>query len=86
MLFIKYFIRLNVAHEVSALMMYKQYDIEKAASLVIHQKLQQLGGSGGLIALDRKGNFSMPFNTPGMFRAYRMNDGRAAVLMFAEDI
>jgi beta-aspartyl-peptidase (threonine type) len=43
--------------------------LEKAASTMIHQKLPALGGDGGLIAVDRKGNVAMPFNTAGMFRA-----------------
>ncbi|MEQ9186509.1 MAG: isoaspartyl peptidase/L-asparaginase [Cryomorphaceae bacterium] len=78
----EYFMRLNVAHEVSALMLYKGYDVNKASSYMIHTSLENLGGTGGLIALDKHGNIAMPFNTPGMFRAYKMSDGRTEVLMF----
>ncbi|NQV53753.1 MAG: isoaspartyl peptidase/L-asparaginase [Flavobacteriales bacterium] len=81
----EYFIRLNLAHEVSALMLYKGYDVEKAASFMIHKSLSDMGGSGGLVAMDRKGHISMPFNTPGMFRAYQMSDGRKSVLMFKDE-
>ena len=81
----EYFIRLNLAHEVSALMLYKGYDVEKAASFMIHNSLSDMGGAGGLVAMDRNGNISLPFNTPGMFRAYRMSDGRTSVLMFKDE-
>lgn len=81
----EYFIRLNVAHEVSALMLYKGYDVHKASTYMIHTSLENLGGAGGLIALDRNGNLAMPFNTPGMFRGYKMSDGRTEVLMFKSE-
>jgi beta-aspartyl-peptidase (threonine type) len=34
------------------------------------QVLPAMGGRGGLIAVDAKGNLSMPFNTEGMYRAF----------------
>lgn len=66
----EYFIRYAVAHDVSAMMEYKGVDLKVAAEYIINEKLKKAGGSGGLVALDRYGNISMPFNTPGMYRAY----------------
>lgn len=66
----EYFIRYAVAYDVGALMEYKGLGVEAAARYIIDKKLRQAGGSGGLIALDRKGNIAMPFNTPGMYRGY----------------
>ena len=65
----EYFIRANVAYDVIARMKYLKEDVAQSAGTVIHTSVTGLGGTGGLIALDAKGNFAMPFNTPGMFRA-----------------
>jgi beta-aspartyl-peptidase (threonine type) len=66
----EYFIRYAVAHDMSALMDYKGVSVEEAGKMIIHQKLKEAGGSGGLIALDKCGNITMPFNTAGMYRGY----------------
>jgi len=66
----EYFIRYAVAHDVSAMMEYKGISLEEASHLIINKKLKEAGGSGGLIALDKYGNISMPFNTPGMYRGF----------------
>jgi L-asparaginase / beta-aspartyl-peptidase len=80
----EYFIRLAVAHEVSALMLYRGWDLEKATNYVVHKELIDIGGAGGLIAVDRKGNISMSFNTPGMFRAAKSSSGENSVAIFSE--
>lgn len=80
----EYFIRLAIAHEVSALMLHRGWDLEKAASYVIHQELETLKGQGGLISIDRRGNISMPFNTEGMFRAFRLSNGQEATAIFKD--
>ncbi len=69
----EYFIRAIVAYDISALMEYKKLSLEEAATEVIHKKLTKLGGSGGIIAIDYKGNIVFKFNTAGMYRA-SMND------------
>lgn len=80
----EYFIRLAVAHEVSSLMLHRKWDIDKAASYVIHEELEKLGGDGGLISIDRRGNISMPFNTTGMFRAFRTSSGSQGAAIFKD--
>ncbi len=65
----EYFLRNVVAYDISALMEYKQLELKKAAHYVIHEKLKNQDCEGGIIALDKKGNCSMTFNTPGMYRA-----------------
>ena len=79
----EYFIRLAVAHDISALMEYKGLSLNEAASQVI-EKVTKLGGEGGVIALDRDGNIATPFNTPGMLRAYVGTDGKTVVKIFSE--
>ena len=66
----EFFIRYAVAHDMSALMEYKGLPVEAAGEEIIHKKLKDAGGSGGLIALDKCGNITMPFNTAGMYRGY----------------
>ncbi|MBV8174673.1 MAG: isoaspartyl peptidase/L-asparaginase [Verrucomicrobia bacterium] len=61
------FIRIVAAHELSALMRYRHASITEGAELVM-QKIADLGGQGGLIAVDRTGRFAMTFNTSGMYR------------------
>ena len=55
------------AYDVSALMEHRGLDLAAAVELVIGQRLP---GRGGLIALDRHGNFALPFNTEGMYRGW----------------
>jgi len=81
----EYFIRYTVAHDIAALMEYSGLSVQEAASRVVHNKLLEAGGSGGVICLDRKGNIAMEFNTTGMFRAYARSDGEMGVAVFKEE-
>jgi L-asparaginase / beta-aspartyl-peptidase len=72
----EYFIRLSVAHDISSLMEYAGLSLEDAADTVIMKKLPALGGDGGVIGLDRKGNIIMTFNTSGMYRGFRKGNER----------
>ena len=81
----EYFIRSVVAYDISALMEYKGLSVKEAAEEVVHKKLVDMGGSGGVIALDAKGNFAMPFNTAGMYRGYVKADGKPTIRIYKED-
>ena len=59
-----------MAHDVWALMAYKGLSLAEAAEWVVHKKLVEKGGEGGLIAVDKAGNISLPFNSEGMYRGY----------------
>jgi beta-aspartyl-peptidase (threonine type) len=67
----EYFIRLGVARDIAALMEYGNLTVADAADSVVMKKLPGLGGDGGIIALDRQGNFAMTFCSEGMYRGYR---------------
>lgn len=73
----EYFIRLVVAHDISALMEYKNMGLKEATELLVHDKLTKLGGEGGLISIDKQGNISMPFNTRGMYRGFKKSNGKS---------
>lgn len=63
------FIRSVVAYDISCLMEYKNLSLKEACDVVVMDKLVKIGGEGGLIALDAKGNIVLPFNSEGMYRA-----------------
>jgi L-asparaginase / beta-aspartyl-peptidase len=68
----EFFIRAVVAFDVHCLMEYKNMSLKEAADYVIHKKLVEFGGEGGLIAIDKNGNVHMPFNSDGMYRGYKI--------------
>ena len=78
------FIRSVVAHDLSALMEYKGLSLKEASELVVMKKLVDIGGEGGVIALDRNGNISMPFNSEGMYRGYITADGKSEVKIYKD--
>jgi beta-aspartyl-peptidase (threonine type) len=80
----EFFIRGVVAYDVSCLMEYKGLSLEAATSEVIHKRILEIGGDGGLIAADANGNISMPFNTEGMYRASRTSEGKKEISIYKD--
>ncbi len=80
----EYFIRLAIAHDISARMMYLGASVTDAAAAVIHERLTDLGGTGGVIAMDGEGHVAMPFNTPGMFRGMIDADGGVTIEIYGD--
>ncbi len=80
----EFFIRGTVAHDISALVEYKGMTVDDAAREVIFEKLAALKGDGGVIAIDRHGNISMPFNTEGMYRASIDTSGKVKIMLYGE--
>ena len=64
------FIRTLAAYDIAALMDYGNLSLLEACERVVMENLPALGGSGGLIAIDREGNVVLPFNSEGMYRAW----------------
>lgn len=81
----EYFIRNVVAYDISALMEYQNLSLEQASKIVIQEKLENLGGKGGIVAIDYLGNVVMEFNTPGMFRAQMNQAGEIKIGMYQKD-
>ncbi len=67
------FIKNTVAYNVSALMEFRGMALPQAADEMIEHRLQK--DDGGLIAVDARGNYAMPFNTSGMFRGVATSGG-----------
>lgn len=80
----EFFIRNVVAYDVCALMNYKNMTVAQAGKTVV-MKQTELGGSGGIIALDREGNVAMPFNTAGMYRGYITENGTIHIAIYGND-
>ncbi|WP_286267649.1 isoaspartyl peptidase/L-asparaginase family protein [Thalassotalea atypica] len=81
----EYFIRYHVAADICARMEYQGISLEEASSKVVNEVLVKAGGSGGIIAIDAKGNISMPFNSTGMYRAYRKAGQQAHAAIFRNE-
>jgi beta-aspartyl-peptidase (threonine type) len=76
------FLRAVVAHDVSCLMEYKMLSLHDACNTVIKDKLIKIGGEGGLITVDAKGNYDFCFNSAGMYRGMRNSEGKELVAFY----
>jgi isoaspartyl peptidase/L-asparaginase-like protein (Ntn-hydrolase superfamily) len=65
----EFFIRAVLAHDVSARIEYGGAMLDAAAREAL-DSVAALGGTGGLVAIDRSGRIVLPFNTEGMYRGY----------------
>ena len=79
----EFFIRGVVAYDVACLMEHKGMSLKAASEEVIHKRILEIGGDGGLIAVDTKGNIAMPFNTEGMYRASKTSEGAEEISIYA---
>ena len=66
--------RMELAHE----------SLKDASNEMIMKQLGELGGDGGMIAVDKDGNIAMPFNTEGMYRAYITSEGKKEIKIYKE--
>ncbi|WP_104734812.1 isoaspartyl peptidase/L-asparaginase family protein [Hanstruepera ponticola] len=78
----EFFIRGVVAYDVSCLMEHKNMSLKDASNEVINKRILEIGGDGGLIAVDSQGNIAMPFNTEGMYRASKSSIGIETVSIY----
>lgn len=80
----EYFIRGVVAYDVSAMMEYGGSSLLVAADEVINKRVLSIGGDGGLIAVNTKGEVAMPFNTEGMYRAMKHSNGTKEIAIYKD--
>ncbi|CAH0541650.1 isoaspartyl peptidase/L-asparaginase family protein [Vibrio marisflavi] len=79
------FIRKTVAGDVAARMRYLQEDIQTACETIIQGELKDIGGEGGLIAIDARGNVHFAMNSSGMYRAVVDIHGTETVKIYADE-
>ena len=78
----EYFLRGVTAYDVSCLIEYKGMSLKEACDEVIYNRMIQIKGDGGLIAIDTTGNIAMPFNTEGMYRASIDVNGNSKIAIY----
>ncbi|WKN45969.1 isoaspartyl peptidase/L-asparaginase family protein [Tunicatimonas pelagia] len=81
----EYFIRSVVAHDIAAIIKYQNKSVQEAANTVVKDKLVEMGGGGGVIAIDGKGNIAMPFNTKGMYRGSIDTEGKVYIGIYEDE-
>src|SRR4029077_20901833 len=79
----EFFIRFGAAHEIAARLRHRGQSLTEAASEMVVE-LGRIGGSGGLVAVDRDGAVALPFNCSGMYRGYVMADGILRTAIYDE--
>ena len=78
------FIRAVASYDVSCLMEYKGMSLQEAMHEVVHIKLIELNGEGGMIGVDAKGNTAMIFNSTGMYRGMRNSGGKKYIGIYKD--
>ena len=78
----EFFIRGVVAYDVACLIEHKGMTLKAASEEVINKRILEIGGDGGLIAVDTEGNIAMPFNTEGMYRASKTSEGDEIISIY----
>jgi beta-aspartyl-peptidase (threonine type) len=78
----EYYIRLVMAKTISDKIEFAHESLKTAADEMIMKKLPALGGDGGLIAVDKNGNFTMSFDTDGMYRGYVKSNGETGIEIY----
>jgi beta-aspartyl-peptidase (threonine type) len=80
----EFYIRQVVAYDICAMVHYQHLPLAQAVQTLMHQKLQRTGGEGGVIALDRDGNYALDFNSAGMHRGVRDSRGHREIAMYRD--
>ncbi len=80
----EYFIRATVARDICARVQYLDVSLAEAAQAVVHGELVDMGGEGGVIAIDPQGNIVAAFNTSGMYRAWIDSEGALGVAIYKD--
>ena len=81
----EFWIRYTVAHDICARVQYRNMSIQAAADEIVQGTLKPIGGEGGVIGLDARGNVMMSFNTTGMGRGYVGADGKPTIMFTSNE-
>jgi beta-aspartyl-peptidase (threonine type) len=81
----EYFIRTSCARTIAALVEYKGLSLDAASHTVLFDQIKPLGGNGGVIVLNAKGELAFSFTTQGMYRGYVTGDGKKKVLIYSDE-
>ena len=81
----EHFIRTAAAHDVHARIAYRGQTLHEAVPDVVFGELLRIGGRGGMIAVDARGEVSMPFNTSAMYRGLQRQGEAARTAIFQDE-
>ncbi len=81
----EYFIRTSCARTIAALIEYKNLPLNEASRTVLFDQIKPLGGDGGVIVLNARGELAFTFTTEGMYRAYVTEAGEKRVLIYKDE-
>ena len=81
----EYFIRTSCARTIAALIEYKGLPLQEASRTVLFDQIKPLGGEGGVIVLNARGELAFTFTTEGMYRAYVTEAGEKRVLIYGDE-
>jgi beta-aspartyl-peptidase (threonine type) len=80
----EYHMVLLTSKEISALIAYKGMALKEAVNHALLKELVELGGAGGVIAINKNGDVAMSFTGEGMYRGFILDDGKAVVKIYKE--
>ncbi|HLS08457.1 isoaspartyl peptidase/L-asparaginase [Lentibacillus sp.] len=80
------FMRGTAASDINALVQYQNWSIENAATEVVERKLPVLGGTGGVIALNRQGHFAAPHSSQNLLYGYVTEEDEIVIDLFPEKV
>lgn len=80
----EFFIRIGVAHEISARIRFAGEDLQTAADTVLAET-RALGGTGGVIVAGPDGDVAWSFTTPGMYRGRAGSDGTRRTAIYGDE-
>jgi len=81
----EYFIRTSCARTIAALIEYQGLPVKEASRTVLFDHIKPLGGEGGVIVLNARGELAFSFTTEGMYRAYVTEGGAKRVLIYNDE-
>jgi beta-aspartyl-peptidase (threonine type) len=81
----EYFIRAVAGHDIAAQIRYAGKSLQEATEDVVMRKLVDMGGTGGVISINRLGEISMVYNTPGMYRGSIDTSGRLLTAIYGDE-
>jgi L-asparaginase / beta-aspartyl-peptidase len=77
----EYFMLGVTAFDVAARMKYKNLSLVEAADETV-ERLTEINGEGGFVAVDALGNVALPFNSEGMYRGFVTADGEMKIEIY----
>jgi beta-aspartyl-peptidase (threonine type) len=81
----EYFIRLTIARRICEQAGKRGANLQKALDGVIKGDLTRLGGDGGVIAVNGRGDLAWSMNTEGMYRAQQKAGGAPKIAIYADE-